>query len=97
MENIKFSLTGKYTFLISFVLGTLLFLTFLIVRNEFLLLLGFAYVMIAIIVNLIILLYELGIYLNDISEKKASGNSALLLLLNIPIASIYLLILFSFF
>ncbi|AZB01375.1 hypothetical protein EG359_17915 [Chryseobacterium joostei] len=96
MENIKFSSAGKYTFLISFVLGTLLFLTFLIVRNEFLLLIGFAYVGIAIMVNTIILLYELGIYLNDVSGEKSAGNSALLLLLNIPIASIYLLILFNF-
>ncbi|AZA79191.1 hypothetical protein EG347_17595 [Chryseobacterium sp. G0186] len=96
MENIKFSSTGKYTFMISFILGNLLFLIFLISRSEFLLLFGFAYVMIAIVVNTIVLLYELARYLGVISEEKASGNSVLLLLANIPIALIYLLILFKF-
>ncbi|SDJ89054.1 hypothetical protein [Chryseobacterium jejuense] len=96
MENIEFSATGKYTFLISFGLGTFLFILFIITQNEFLLLSGFIYVIIAILVNVIVLLYELLAFLLDVSEEKSSGNSVLLLLSNIPIAAIYLLIIINF-
>ncbi|MGE8554364.1 MAG: hypothetical protein ACN6OB_10595 [Chryseobacterium jejuense] len=96
MENIEFSTTGKYTFLISFSLGTFLFILFIITQNEFLLLSGFIYVIFAILVNVIVLLHEMLVFLSDISGKKNSGYSLLLLLVNIPIAAIYLLVIFNF-
>lgn len=96
MENIKFSPAGKYTFLISFGLGTFLFLLFFITKNEDLLVCGLIYVIFAIPVNMTVFLYELLHFLMDISERKGSGNSVLLLLANIPIAAIYLLIIFNF-
>ncbi|EFK38086.1 Uncharacterised protein [Chryseobacterium gleum] len=96
MRKIKFSPLGEKTFLISFLLGTSLLLLFWITRAEFLIVLGFYYVMIAAVVNLLITLYELMEFLSDISGKKRNGNSVLLLLLNIPIALIYFIVYFEF-
>ncbi|GAE66389.1 hypothetical protein CIN01S_15_01180 [Chryseobacterium indologenes NBRC 14944] len=53
---------------------------------EWLAIVGFYYLIIVAIANFMILLHELLEYLNDVSEKKSSGNSVLLLLVNIPIA-----------
>lgn len=97
MENIKFSTAGKYTFLISLGLGTFLFLLFLITGNDLLLVYGFMYVIFAILVNVTVLVCELLVFLMDISERKDSGNSVLLLLANIPIAILYLLVIFNFY
>ncbi|WP_343687207.1 hypothetical protein [Chryseobacterium gleum] len=96
MRKIKFSPLGEKTFLISFLLGTSLLLLFWITRAEFLMIFGFYYVMIAAVVNLLITLYELMKFLSDISGKKRNGNSVLLLLLNIPIAFLYLILFFNF-
>ncbi|PWN58215.1 hypothetical protein [Chryseobacterium viscerum] len=90
MRKIKFSPLGEKTFMISFLLGTCLLLLFWITRAGFLIIFWFYYVVIAAVINLLITLYELMEYLNDISENKSSGNSVLLLLLNIPIALTYL-------
>lgn len=90
MGKVKFSPMGKKTFLISFLLGTCLLLLFWMTRAEFLVILGFYYVLIAAVVNLLITLYELMEYLSDVSEKKRNGNSVLLLLLNIPVTFLYL-------
>ncbi|UKB79054.1 hypothetical protein [Chryseobacterium sp. MEBOG07] len=95
MRKIKFSPLGEKTFIISFLLGTCLLLLFWITRAEFLIIFGFYYVVIAAVINLLITLYELMEYLNDISENKSSGNSVLLLLLNIPIAFTYLTLFFN--
>lgn len=96
MEKIKFSPLGEKTFLISFLLGTSLLLLFWITKAEFLVILGFYYVVIATVVNLLIILYELMEFLSDISEKKRNGNSVLLLLLNIPVTFLYLTLFFNF-
>ncbi|SIR16242.1 MULTISPECIES: hypothetical protein [Chryseobacterium] len=96
MRKIKFSPLGAKTFLISFLLGTLLLLLFWITKAEFLVIFGFYYVVIAAVVNLLIILYELMEYLSDISGKKRNGNSVLLLLLNVPVALIYLVLYFEF-
>lgn len=93
MNKIKFSLLGKRTFLISFLAGTLLWVLFLITHSDFLVMIGFYYVLTAVVANVIILLHELIVFITNVSEEKASGNSILLLLANIPIALIYLFIL----
>ncbi|WP_343681497.1 hypothetical protein [Chryseobacterium arthrosphaerae] len=92
MDKIKFSPLGKRTFLISFLAGTFLWILFLITQSDFLVMIGFYYVLTAIIVNVIILLQELIIFITNVSEEKASGNSVVLLLANIPIALVYLFI-----
>ncbi|RXM37721.1 hypothetical protein BOQ62_21320 [Chryseobacterium sp. CH21] len=70
MGKIKFSPLGEKTFLISFLLGTSLLLLFWMTRAGFLIIFGFYYVVIAAVVNLLIILYELMEYLSDVSEKR---------------------------
>lgn len=86
---------GRNTFLISFLSGTLLLLSYLITKADFLLIFGFYFVVITAVVNMLVLLYELLEFLTDISDKKSSGNSVLLLLVNIPITILYLFIIFN--
>jgi len=92
MKNRVFSQLGRRTFLISFLCGTFLLLSFLLTRLDFLLITGFYYVIGAAIINLLILLYELIEYANNVSENKNSGNAVLLLLVNIPVAIGYFFI-----
>ncbi|MBB6371905.1 hypothetical protein [Chryseobacterium shigense] len=96
MKKIKFSKLGRDVFLSSFLLGTLLLLVFLITKAYYLLVIGFYFVVTTAIVNMLVLLHELIEFLNDIPNKKASGNSVLLLLMNIPVTILYLLIIFNF-
>ncbi|MDR4952933.1 hypothetical protein REB14_12185 [Chryseobacterium sp. ES2] len=96
MGKIKFSPLGKRSFIVSFLLGALLLFAFWLIRAEFLLELGFYYVLVTAVINMFILLHELIIYLTDVSEQKASGNSVLLLLVNIPITTLYLYIMTLF-
>ncbi|MDN5396865.1 hypothetical protein [Chryseobacterium carnipullorum] len=96
MKKIQYSTVGRNTFLTSLLSGTLLFISYVITEADFLLILGFYFVVIAAVVNLLVLLYELLEFLTDVTDKKSSGNSVLLLLLNIPITILYLLILFNY-
>lgn len=77
----------------SFIIGTLLFITYILSNASILLLIGFYYVMIAFILNLIILLILLTTALSDrdnyIEYFKAIG----LMLLNIPASFLYLVVL----
>jgi len=57
---------------------------------------GFYYVIIAAVINLLVLLYELMEFLTHITDKKSSGNSVLLLLINIPVTILYIGILIDF-
>lgn len=96
MGKIKFSPLGKRSFILSFLLGTLLLVAFWLIRAEFFIELGFYYVLVTAVINMFILLHELIIYLTDVSDQKASGNSVLLLLVNIPITILYLYIMTQF-
>lgn len=92
MKAVKFSQIGKRVFLISWIAGTIILLLFLITKSWFFVWLGFYYLVIAIIVNIIAFFCELLAYVTDIANKKSHGNSALLILSNIPIAVLYFLI-----
>ncbi|CAI8932772.1 hypothetical protein [Chryseobacterium sp. IT-36CA2] len=96
MGKMKFSPLGKRSFIISFLLGTLLLIAFWLIRTEFFIELGFYYVLVTAVINMFILLHELIIYLTDVTDQKASGNSVLLLLVNIPITVLYLYIMTQF-
>ncbi|MDR4894870.1 MULTISPECIES: hypothetical protein [unclassified Chryseobacterium] len=96
MRNIKFSPLGKRSFMISFLLGTLLLIAFWLIRAEFFIELGFYYVLVTAVINMFILLHELIIYLTDVTGQKPSGNSVLLLLVNIPVTVLYLYIMTQF-
>jgi hypothetical protein len=96
MKNIEFSTIGKNVFLISFLCGTAILLGFCITKSWFFVLLGFYYIIISCIVNLIVFFSELLTFITDIADKKPHGNSALLLLLNIPITILYFFIFIKF-
>lgn len=93
MGNIKFSSEGKITFYLSFVIGTMLFIGFILSKSNVLVILGFYYVLIAAVVNFIIFFIELITFLSDVGGNKSHGNSALLLLFNIPVTVVYLILL----
>ncbi|MBL1222263.1 hypothetical protein JET18_15525 [Chryseobacterium sp. L7] len=95
MKKTRYSTLGWNTFLISFVSGTLLLLGYLITKADFLIISGFYFVLIAAVVNLLILFYELLEFLTNIPDKKSSGRSVLLLLINIPVTMLYMYIVFS--
>ncbi|KPE49967.1 hypothetical protein [Chryseobacterium indologenes] len=95
MKTIRYSPLGRNVFLASFLTGTFIFISFLVTRSDFLVTLGFYHVVTAAVVNLIVLLYELIQFLTSVSDHKASGNSILLMLLNIPVTALYLLIVFN--
>lgn len=95
MRNMKCSALGRNTFLISFLSGTLLLVAYMITKADFLPILGFYFLIIAAIVNMLILLYELLEFLTDVSDRRTSGNSVILLLVNVPITILYLFIVFN--
>lgn len=83
---------GKNTFLISWIFGTVILLGFLMTQSVFFAWMGFYYVIAACIFNLIVFFSELLIFVTDVTDKKSHGNSALLILFNIPVALLYLFI-----
>lgn len=95
MKKKLYSTLGWNTFLISFVSGTFLLATYLITKADFLIISGFYFVLIAAVVNLLILFYELLEFLTNFPDKKSSGRSVLLLLINIPVTMLYIYIVIS--
>ncbi|UZT96911.1 hypothetical protein ODZ84_17050 [Chryseobacterium fluminis] len=95
MEKLKFSATGKNTFLISWIIGTVILLLYVLTKSWILVWAGFYYVLAAAIINMIIFFHELLAFVIDVADHKPHGNSALLILLNVPIAALYFLIFFN--
>ncbi|GEN75199.1 hypothetical protein [Chryseobacterium hagamense] len=91
MGNIKFSTEGKTAFYLSFSLGTLILISFLLTKSEVLLTVGFYYVLAAAVINLIVFFYELISFFTNVKDNKPHGNSAVLVVMNIPISIIYFL------
>lgn len=91
MGSIIFSTEGKTAFYLSFSLGTFLLISYLLTRNEWLLTIGFYYVLAAAVINVIVFFYELTFFVSNITDNKPHGNAAVLMLLNIPISIIYFL------
>ncbi|GAA4158206.1 hypothetical protein GCM10022217_19100 [Chryseobacterium ginsenosidimutans] len=95
MKIIKFSQEGKITFYSSFIVGTLLLLGFVFSGNSGLMVIGFYYVLIAAVINLLVFFHELIVFLSNVSDNKAHGNSAILLLLNVPVVLLYISFVFN--
>jgi hypothetical protein len=96
MEKLKFSPLGKFAFFISWLCGTVILLGFLLTKSWFFVWVGFYYVLIATIINVIIFFYEFLAFVTNTADKRPYGNSALLVLLNIPIAILYFSVFFTF-
>jgi len=80
---------------ISFVFGTILFLLYLIERNDEIIICGFLYVVAAVVINLAILLAMVALSFIHREHQRSILLHTLVLLLNIPVAVVYLFILFN--
>jgi hypothetical protein len=81
--------------IISFILGTLLFLGYFVAEDKLLfLILGLIYVIIALISNLFMLIILLFDRIEYPTEKNEISNQILILLANIPISILYFIIIF---
>ncbi|WP_428224874.1 hypothetical protein [Flavobacterium sp.] len=89
MKN--YSYTSNVIALLSFSFGTLLLIVYLLSKNEFLLAVGFTYVLLAIFFNLLVLVYNIHKLLYR-SEKVKTLSEIGILLINVPIAYSYFLI-----
>jgi hypothetical protein len=96
MHHLKLIHTARWTALISFSLGTLLFLTQLAFSNSVdLLVLGLFYVIIAAFINLIfVIALFVEMFLRPLMIEELMITLGIMLL-NIPIAMMYLMILFN--
>lgn len=80
-----------YTAIISFVLGTILFLIFFLTNyRDQVITPGIIFVIIAGIVNTVVLFKLLKELLNNKEKRRKNLMTSVIILLNIPIAAIYL-------
>ncbi len=86
---------GKKTTLISFTGGTVLFLSFCLFRNSFLVAFGMFYLSITVLINLFVMLALIVSCFIYSTNRTASISTLLLQLVNIPIAILYFLIVTS--
>jgi len=91
MEKLT-KLYGFKTALIFFVIGTILLLGYLITKNDTLILIGWFYVIIAVITNVIIEIILLFILIKNKENRVKTTLNIILIALNLPIAFIYFLI-----
>lgn len=76
--------------IISFILGTLLFLSYFIVNdNMILIIIGIYYIIIVTIINILMLLKLFYDWLENPFQKNSISKQILILLANIPIAFTY--------
>lgn len=93
MEISSYLRTARIMAFISFIIGTTIFILHCIAPNENgIMIFGFFYVIIAIIVNFIMFLILLGIACIRMDSIDVIAKSLLLLMANIPIAIIYFMI-----
>jgi len=85
--NIKTSFSTVFA-IVSFCIGTLLFLAFQITKEESLLFIGLIYVLFAIFFNMLILINLFYEFLFK-SHKEETAIKILILVSNIPIAYLY--------
>lgn len=79
--------------IVSFILGTILFIGYFVADDKLLfLILGFVFVIIALIINLLMLTILLFDWIECPTEKKQISRKILILIVNIPITIIYLTI-----
>ncbi|MFS4469797.1 hypothetical protein [Maribacter sp. 2210JD10-5] len=85
MTSKKYNSVGKVTALISFIIRILIFGTYFFTSNADLLFLGYGFVVLAGIVNLIILIIILTKAQSDKANRKGLLKTGGLMLLNLPI------------
>ncbi len=80
---------SKWTAFISFLLGTCIFLIYYFTSNFYLLFVGFAYIFLAVIFNLIILVLLFIRAFVDKNNRNKVLRTSIVMLLNIPILIFY--------
>ena len=78
----------------SFVIGTILLIAYLLLLNSSLLQIGIIYLIIAFLVNLIMLVYLIYLWITQKNHQEYFTIKILIMLANIPIAFVYLKIVF---
>lgn len=81
---------GKWTALISLIIGTLIFGLYFFTSNGELLFIGYGYIILAGIVNLIVLLTILAKSSSDTANRKKLLKTSGLMLINIPIMLVFM-------
>lgn len=92
-ENLSLVKLSMYLFKYSLIIGTIFFLLYLFSQNTEIIIFGFVYLCIATALNLMLFLSLLIIVLTDARSRIETLKSMGLLLINIPIAILYFLIL----
>ena len=85
MTSEKYSTLGKGTAVISFVIGALIFGIYLLTSNSNLLFIGYGFIVLAGIANLIILIAILAKSNSDSTNRKRLLKTSGLMLINLPI------------
>ena len=81
--------TAKITTVISFILGTILLAFFYFTNSTEIAVIGYIYIVIAILINALNLALLAFQYYRDKASRRKIGKAAGLILLNIPIAFLY--------
>lgn len=79
----------------SFAIGTILLITYLLTRAEGLLMVGFIYVITAILLNALVVLNLLYEFIMNKRNREETAIRILIVLANIPIAFLYANIVFN--
>jgi len=88
-ETHRINSTAKWLAIISFSIGSLIFLLFLFTKNTNLVFTGLIYVILAFFINLIALVTMIISLIINPKYRKQDFISILYLLSNVPIASLY--------
>jgi len=90
MKSEKYINLGKGTALISFIIGTLIFGIYFLTSNSDLLFIGYGFIVLAGIVNLIILIAILAKLNSDLTNRKRLLKTSGLMLINLPIMFLFI-------
>jgi hypothetical protein len=83
---------GRIVTITSFIIGTIFLLSYMILRDLDIAILGFYYLIAATIINLIISLIFLVLAFYNINKKRKYLKTIFVMLINIPIATAYFFI-----
>ena len=90
--KVKFNYEGRNTFLISLMGGSLILFGYLLSGSYKFAFIAFYYIILAFVINLIVFISEIISAIIKKENRVAHINSAILLLVNIPIVFLYLFI-----
>jgi len=89
MTSEQYIKLGKRTALVSFILGTVVFGLFILTFAENLFLLGYGFIVLTGLINIVVLVAILIIAIKDKEERKRLLITCGIILLNIPVLLIY--------